>query len=106
MTDISFNISTGEVDIEGSDFKLATDVSVQNGGIFEYYMGFSTLQPGSGVGLAGLINKNIGNVTYLMNRWKQQVLTDGANVATYDASLVNPGTPEQGIQITTNVNYP
>jgi hypothetical protein len=106
MIDISFNIATGEVDLEGGDFKLASDVSVQNGGIFQYYQGFSTLQPGSGIGLAGLINKNIGNVTYLMNRWKQQVLTDGANVATYDLTLTSPGTPEQGITVTTNVNYP
>lgn len=106
MKDFSFDITTRELILSSGDFTIAQDVSVQSGGILAFSEGFSTLYPTLGVGITELLNKNLLAVSPMLAMWKQQCLNDGAKVADYSIDTVNSGTVEQGVEITTQTNYP
>jgi hypothetical protein len=89
MGDLQFNAETRDLVIKNGDFVLETDPSVQNGAIIRDAHCFSIRYPIYGIGLQRLINANISTINYEMNRWIQQVKTDGAKKASFTASITN-----------------
>lgn len=82
MLDIVFDIGTREIVLKNNDFKLTDNPSVQNGGIIEASKGANPLQPTLGIGLLpGIIGGPSRRITYEMNRWRTQVIADGATLA-------------------------
>lgn len=82
MLDIAFDIGTREIVLKNNDFKLTDNPSVQNGGIIEASKGANPLQPMLGIGLLpGIIGGPVRRLTYEMNRWRAQVVADGATLA-------------------------
>lgn len=84
MLDIKFDIATREIVIKDNDFALTDNPSVQNGGIIEVSKGANPLQPMLGIGLLpGIIGGPVRRLTFEMNRWRSQVVNDGATLAVW-----------------------
>ena len=85
-TDLAFNLNTRDIDTENA---ITTNASVQNAGIIKEARCFSPLQPVWGIGLGNIINSPVGKVNFEMNRWKDQMVKDGAFVARFTINQDN-----------------
>lgn len=86
-TDWSYNIETQDWDFDG-DFVVTKDASMQNGGLILLFRAFISDNPILGIGIYELRGDNVSQVNYEMNRWKQQVISDGGR-ASVTVVLVN-----------------
>lgn len=86
-TDWSYNIETQDWNFDG-DFVTTPDASEQNGGLILLFRAFISVNPILGIGVYELRGDNVSQVNYEMNRWKQQVISDGGR-ASVSVVLVN-----------------
>lgn len=92
MKDIAFDITTREIVMKNNDFALTKNPSQQNGAIVLMSKGANPLNPVLGIGLLpGIINAPSTALTYDMNRWKSQVINDGATLARWEAPVTPKG---------------
>ncbi len=91
MTDLLWSIEMGDMVLQGSgstiDFVVSTSpatLSTQNAGIILIGRGFNISAPNYGISVSEIINGSITNAAFQMNRWKSQVLADGARTATWN----------------------
>ena len=89
MKDVLFDLENREIVIAGNDFETTENPSVQNGGIILYSSGANPLRPALGVGIIKVVNGNVTNLAYEMNRWQTQLNEDGATIAKWSAEPVN-----------------
>lgn len=102
MKDLAFDITTREVILKNGDFTTTADPSEQNGGIMLLGKGMNVRFPIFGVGLVpAVINGNLKNLVFQLNRWQQQCYQDGAQIARWTMQ------PVAGqASIITKINYP
>lgn len=84
MFDIKYDIEAQDVVMKDGDFATTTNPSVQNGGILLLFRAFNVNNLILGIGVNQIRGGSVLQANYEMNRWKQQVYTDGgrANVIT------------------------
>lgn len=87
--DILFDISTREIVFKNNDFATTKNPSVQNGGILLYGKGVNALSPMLGIGILEIINGNMTNGAFELNRWQAQAKLDGATIAAWQAEPLN-----------------
>ena len=98
--DILFDITTREIVFKNNDFETTENASVQNGGILLYSKAANPLVPMNGVGILDVINGDMSNATFELNRWQTQAKNDGATIATWTAE------PKNGsAKILTEISY-
>ncbi len=101
MKTIKFNISTREVTIESGRSVINTDASVQNAGIILESRASFSQNPLIGIGFSDEIAQgNQDKAIYELDRWKGQVLADGAEKVNY--AIVPNSNP---IQYTIDAKY-
>jgi len=102
MKDIAFDIGTREIVMKNNDFATTANPSVQNGGIILMSKGANPRVPWKGIGLLpGIIEAASTVLTYDMNRWKAQVINDGATLAKWSAKVSSKGVAD----FKTDINY-
>lgn len=101
MQDVKFDIRTREIVMQGNDFSLQSNPSVQNGGIAQYSRASNLRFPMFGIGIEDMMNANMTKVTFEMNRWKSMVSADGATIARWSAEPL----PNGDVQVMTEVSY-
>lgn len=101
MADFEFNIETRELVITDGDFTYKENPSSQNGGIILNSRCAINRNPVLGIGMEQIINGAEAITAFELNRWANQVKSDGGK-ASYDivpdAKGINP-------VLTTKVNY-
>jgi hypothetical protein len=101
MLDIFYDISIRDVVYANGDFVTTTNASTQNGGIIQSSRCAIFANPMLGVGQEDNINAHPSEASFLMNRWKQQCINDGATLATWNNTV---GTNGQ-LNISSQVSY-
>lgn len=101
MIDFEFNIITREIVVKNGDFFETNNPSVQYGGIIEYARAFNVYFPTLGVGIQDIVNSATNDLAFLMNRWKQQVTSDGAKKAKW-SYVTGAG---NSIELLTQIDY-
>lgn len=77
MNDIVFDIEKMNVVLVNGDFTTTDNPSVQNGGLLLLVRGNNWKNLGLGIGINQVRGGSVAQANYEMNRWKQQVYTDG-----------------------------
>ena len=83
MTDLLYNLDTMDISIKNGDFEINNDVSQQNAGLILQTEHDYLLNPLLGIGIENVINSNFNVLEFELNRWKTQVLNDGAIEASW-----------------------
>jgi hypothetical protein len=101
MGDLLFDPITREMVITDGDFTFTSNPSVQNAALILYARGFNLYQPTLGVGLEDVINSHPQDVNFTMNRWKKQMIDDGATKANFKLTIDT----NNKVTIKTDVSY-
>lgn len=101
MQDVKFDIMTREIVMQGNDFSLQANPSVQNGGIALYSRADNLRFPMFGIGAEDMINANMSKVAFELNRWKSMVSADGATIAKWSAEQQ----PNSVVRTLTEISY-
>jgi hypothetical protein len=101
MGDLLFDPITREMVITDGDFTYTDNPSVQNAAVILYARGFNLYQPTIGIGIGDIINSHPEKAVFAMNRWKKQMVNDGATKANYKITIDENNT----VTIKTDVSY-
>ncbi len=102
MKDIEFDVTNREITIVNEDLVYTVDSSMQHAGIILDSKTDFLDNPNLGIGFTSVIGSDLSNANYELNRWRDQVKTDGAKIALFTPSL-NPDTYE--LQTNLKVQY-
>lgn len=89
MTDLKIDTQTFELAIVDGDFCYENNCSAQNGILFYITKNMSLLNPISGVGVLSTVNGKNRDLATLLDKWKSQVKSDGANRCTWTVDANN-----------------
>ena len=101
MSDLLFDIETRELVITGGDLTETDNPSTQNGGIILNSRCAIFQYPALGIGLEQIISSQGSVTAYELNRWANQVKSDGGK-GSYEVMLDETGTQPT---LTTKVDY-
>lgn len=77
MTDLAFDIDAQDMVMTNGDFTSTDSPSVQNGGIILLARAFNVNNLILGINVNQIRAAKVTQANYEMNRWKQQVISDG-----------------------------
>lgn len=90
ISDLKYDTELMDIVIENGDFKLNNSVSEQNGALILNTKNINIDFPIIGVGINDVLNSDLLTIKSYLNRWKSQVLQDGAISAEWEIVEIAP----------------
>lgn len=81
MKDLYYDIEAQDLVVKNGDFVITDNPSVQNGGIILLARGPNSTNPILGINVRQIQGGSVLQANYEMNRWKQQVVSDGGRAS-------------------------